>query len=187
MQTRLATDGERRLTALFGDVVAERARLPGRRQRADHLLAARRRGDRRPTMRSSACSRSSAAATTPTGARSSTRPATAPPTRSTRSADHGDVRRPTRSARRCSPRVAAPARRARPPAAASPSRPYGWPKDAINGALLTLLAAGNIRAEQDGKDRTAPKELPPTQIGKATFYKEDEPPTVRANGRAGRF
>jgi hypothetical protein len=56
--------------------------------------------------------------------------------------------------------------------------PYGWPKDAINGAVLTLLAAGNIRAAQDGKALTSPKELLPTQIGRVTLYKEDEPPTV---------
>ncbi len=56
--------------------------------------------------------------------------------------------------------------------------PYGWPKDAVNGAILTLLAAGNIRAAQDGKDLAGPKELLPTQIGKVTLYKEDEPPTV---------
>jgi len=56
--------------------------------------------------------------------------------------------------------------------------PYGWPKDSVNGAILTLLAAGNIRATQDGKDLAGPKELPPTQVGKVTLYKEDEPPTV---------
>ncbi len=56
--------------------------------------------------------------------------------------------------------------------------PYGWPKDAVNGAVLTLLTAGNIRAAQDGKDLGGPKELPPREIGRATFYKEDEPPTV---------
>lgn len=56
--------------------------------------------------------------------------------------------------------------------------PYGWPRDAVNGAILTLLAAGNIRAAQDGRDLAGPKELPPTQIGKITLYKEDEPPTV---------
>jgi len=55
---------------------------------------------------------------------------------------------------------------------------YGWPRDAINGAILTLLAAGNIRAAQDGKALSGPKELPPTQIGKVTLFKEDEPPTV---------
>jgi len=56
--------------------------------------------------------------------------------------------------------------------------PFGWPKDAVNGAVLTLFAAGNIRAAQDGKDLTGPKELPQAQIGKVTLYKEDEPPTV---------
>lgn len=56
--------------------------------------------------------------------------------------------------------------------------PYGWPRDAVNGAILTLLAAGHIRAGQDGKDLVGPKELPPTQIGKVTLYKEDEPPTM---------
>jgi hypothetical protein len=48
----------------------------------------------------------------------------------------------------------------------------------VNGAVLTLLAAGNIRAAQDGKELSGPKELPQTQIGKATFYKENEPPTM---------
>ncbi len=57
-------------------------------------------------------------------------------------------------------------------------QPYGWPKDAVNGAVLTLLAAGNIRAAQDGTPLAGPKELPQTQIGKVTLYKEDEPPTV---------
>jgi hypothetical protein len=55
---------------------------------------------------------------------------------------------------------------------------FGWPKDAVNGAILTLLASGNIRAAQDGKPLAGPKELPQTQIGKVTLYKEDEPPTV---------
>jgi hypothetical protein len=56
--------------------------------------------------------------------------------------------------------------------------PYGWPKDAVNGALLTLISAGNIRAAQDGQELAGPKELPPNQVGRATFYKEDEPPTM---------
>jgi hypothetical protein len=55
---------------------------------------------------------------------------------------------------------------------------YGWPKDAITAAVLTLVAAGNIRAALDGKDLSGPKELPQTQIGKVTLYKEDEPPSV---------
>ena len=57
--------------------------------------------------------------------------------------------------------------------------PYGWPKDAIDGALLALLASRNIRAEREGQPVAGPKELPATQIGKATFYKEDEPPTAQ--------
>ncbi len=55
--------------------------------------------------------------------------------------------------------------------------PFGWPRDAINGAILVLLAAGNVLAKQDGRELGGPKELPPAQIGKVTFYKEDEPPT----------
>lgn len=55
---------------------------------------------------------------------------------------------------------------------------YGWEPDAINGALLVLLANGNIRAELDSKPIAGPKELPATQVGKATFYKEDEPPSL---------
>lgn len=57
--------------------------------------------------------------------------------------------------------------------------PYGWPKDAIDGALLALLAGGNVRAEREGQKIAGPKELPATQIGKATFYKEDEPPALK--------
>ncbi|HKO37391.1 MAG TPA: BREX system P-loop protein BrxC [Solirubrobacterales bacterium] len=56
--------------------------------------------------------------------------------------------------------------------------PYGWRKDAVNGAVLVLLLAGNIRAAQDGKDLGGPKELLPSQIGKVTLYKEDDPPSV---------
>ena len=64
--------------------------------------------------------------------------------------------------------------------------PFGWPKDAVNGAVLVLLAAGNIRAAQDGKDLGGPKELPQTQIGKVTLYKEDAPPTRAAAPRRAR-
>ena len=56
--------------------------------------------------------------------------------------------------------------------------PYGWPKDAIDGALLALLANGNIRAERESQPVLGAKELPATLIGKATFFKEDEPPST---------
>ncbi len=55
--------------------------------------------------------------------------------------------------------------------------PYGWPKDTIDGAILALLASGNTRAERDNLPVDGPKELSATQIGKTTFFKEDEPPT----------
>jgi len=56
--------------------------------------------------------------------------------------------------------------------------PFGWPKDALSGAVLTLLAAGNIRAAQDGRELTGPKELPQTQIGKVTLYRDETPPNM---------
>lgn len=57
------------------------------------------------------------------------------------------------------------------------SPPYGWSGDAIRGAVMALLATHHIRAAQDGVKLTNPKQLEPRQIGKTTFYKEDEPPT----------
>lgn len=57
--------------------------------------------------------------------------------------------------------------------------PFGWPRDAVSGAVLTLFAAGNIRAAQDGKDLTGAKELPQTQIGKVTLYRDETPPTMQ--------
>lgn len=56
--------------------------------------------------------------------------------------------------------------------------PYGWSEDAIRGAVMALLATHHIRAAQDGIKLTSPKQLEPRQIGKTTFYKEDEPPTA---------
>jgi hypothetical protein len=55
---------------------------------------------------------------------------------------------------------------------------FGWPKDAVSAAVLTLFAAGNIRATQDGRELTGPKELPQTQIGKVTLYRDETPPTM---------
>ena len=90
-----------------------------------------------------------------------------------RRADHA-----TPSARRCSPPSARAAPRAPSSKSASERPSSAGRRDAVNGAILTLLAAGNIRAAQDHKDLAGPKELPPNQIGKVTLYKEDEPPTV---------
>lgn len=56
--------------------------------------------------------------------------------------------------------------------------PWGWPRDAVNGAIMTLLAAGNIRATQNGQSLGSPAELQPNKIGGTTFHKEDEPPGI---------
>ena len=49
--------------------------------------------------------------------------------------------------------------------------PYGWPQDAIDGALLALLAAGFLRAKYTGESVTA-KEMTQRQIGVTDFYIE---------------
>ncbi|MEJ7786155.1 MAG: hypothetical protein WKF96_15220, partial [Solirubrobacteraceae bacterium] len=56
--------------------------------------------------------------------------------------------------------------------------PYGWPKDAVDGAVLVLLGNGNIRATQDGQPVPGVKSFPRTQVGKAVFFKEDDPPSM---------
>ncbi|MBW3578771.1 MAG: BREX system P-loop protein BrxC [Actinobacteria bacterium] len=58
------------------------------------------------------------------------------------------------------------------------SPPYGWDENAVRGALMVLLATRHIRAAQDGVALSGPKQLEPRQIGKTTFYKEEEPPTT---------
>ena len=53
------------------------------------------------------------------------------------------------------------------------SAPYGWPQDAIDGALYVILVAGNLRATVNGQPVTAT--LPQNQLGTASFY-VDVPP-----------
>lgn len=48
--------------------------------------------------------------------------------------------------------------------------PYGWPQDAIDGALLTLVQAGLVRAERNGQPLTA--QMNRTDISGATFARE---------------
>lgn len=52
--------------------------------------------------------------------------------------------------------------------------PFGWPQDAVDGALYTLMVAGNVRATLNGLPVQF-KELPQNQIGVASFY-VDVPP-----------
>jgi hypothetical protein len=58
------------------------------------------------------------------------------------------------------------------------SAPYGWPQDAIDGALLIMLLAGNLRATVNGQPTQA-QNLPQNQVGVATFYVDVPPLTVQ--------
>lgn len=44
--------------------------------------------------------------------------------------------------------------------------PFGWPQDAIDGALFVMLVAGNLRATNNGQPVQA--SLPQNQVGGAT-------------------
>lgn len=54
------------------------------------------------------------------------------------------------------------------------SAPYGWPQDAIDGALFVMVVAGNLRATVNGQPVQV-QALPQNQIGVASFY-VDVPP-----------
>ncbi len=50
--------------------------------------------------------------------------------------------------------------------------PYGWPRDAIDGALLALLVAGNIKALDERSGQIELGKLERKAIGKALFKSE---------------
>ncbi|MBP6581931.1 MAG: BREX system P-loop protein BrxC [Chromatiaceae bacterium] len=54
--------------------------------------------------------------------------------------------------------------------------PFGWPQDAIDGALFVMLVAGNLRATNNGQPVQAT--LPQNQVGVAHFYVDVQPPDV---------
>jgi hypothetical protein len=58
------------------------------------------------------------------------------------------------------------------------SAPFGWPKDAIDGALVLLLVAGNLRATVNGQPVQA-SALPQNQVGVASFYVDVPPLNVQ--------
>jgi hypothetical protein len=60
--------------------------------------------------------------------------------------------------------------------------PYGWPQDAVDGALLTLLAAGFLRASRNGQPVLA-RGMTQTQIGVTDFFSEGV--TISALHRIG--
>ena len=51
--------------------------------------------------------------------------------------------------------------------------PFGWPQDAIDGALFVMLVAGNLRATNNGQPVQA--SLPQNQVGVTSFH-VDVPP-----------
>lgn len=56
--------------------------------------------------------------------------------------------------------------------------PYGWPQDAIDGALFVMVVAGNLRATVNGQPVQAPA-LPQNQVGVASFYVDVPPLNVQ--------
>jgi len=56
--------------------------------------------------------------------------------------------------------------------------PYGWPQDAIDGALLLMLVAGNLRATLNHQPAQA-KTLPQNQLGVASFHVDVPPLNVQ--------
>jgi hypothetical protein len=57
------------------------------------------------------------------------------------------------------------------------SAPFGWPKDAIDGALFLMLLAGNLRATINGQPAQA--SFPQNQVGVASFYVDVPPLNVQ--------
>lgn len=53
---------------------------------------------------------------------------------------------------------------------------YGWPDDAINGALLTLLNAGEVTATDKAGNETTANALRQSDIATTTFRRESTPP-----------
>src|SRR4029077_4759481 len=58
------------------------------------------------------------------------------------------------------------------------SAPFGWPKDAIDGALFVMLVAGNLRATVNGQPAQA-QTLPQNPVGVASFYVDVPPLNVQ--------
>jgi hypothetical protein len=58
------------------------------------------------------------------------------------------------------------------------SAPFGWPQDAVDGALIVMLLAGNLRATLNGNP-VLPASLPQNQIGSASFFVDVPPLTAQ--------
>lgn len=58
------------------------------------------------------------------------------------------------------------------------SAPFGWPQDAIDGALFVMLVAGDLRATVNGQPVQVAN-LPQNQVGVASFYVDVPPLNVQ--------
>ena len=56
---------------------------------------------------------------------------------------------------------------------------YGWPQDAIDGALLVLVGSGHLRATQDSGKELTQKQLDQSKIGVVNFRLETTTVTVQ--------
>ena len=59
------------------------------------------------------------------------------------------------------------------------STPFGWPQDAIDGALFVMLVAGNLRATTDNGQPAQAQTLPQNQVGVTRFYVDVPPLNVQ--------
>ena len=57
--------------------------------------------------------------------------------------------------------------------------PYGWPRDAVDGAVQVLIVAGLVRAQDEKGRPVTATELERKRIGKATFKVEIDNPTAK--------
>ena len=57
------------------------------------------------------------------------------------------------------------------------SAPFGWPKDAVDGALIVMLVAGNLRGTNNGQPVQG--SLPQNQVGPVHFYVDVPPLNVQ--------
>ena len=57
--------------------------------------------------------------------------------------------------------------------------PFGWAQDAVDGALLVLLLAGNLRATGTNGSPVQAQAIPQNQVGVTSFYVDVPPLTVQ--------
>ena len=59
------------------------------------------------------------------------------------------------------------------------SAPFGWPQDAIDGACLVMLVAGNLRATTTNGQPAQAQTLPQNRVGVTSFYVDVPPLNVQ--------